>query len=46
MPDATWKISKCKQLGKKENTPTPKREKGREKLVVYVFETSYYKVRD
>ena len=46
MPDATWKISRCEQLGKKKNPPTPKREKGGEKLVVYLFKTSYCKVRD
>ena len=45
MPDATWKISECEQLGKKKNPPTPKRQKGGEKLVMCLFKTSYYKVR-
>ena len=45
MPDATWKISECEQLGKKKNPPTPQRQKGGEKLVMCLFKTSYYKVR-
>ena len=34
MPDATWKISRCEQLRKKKNPPTPKREKGGEFIFI------------